>query len=125
MTPAPAEWASSLRPRAEEPTGEPASNKLPALEPKEAAQSEELALVQRRRLPAPPGFTLSWVDEFVPGSGPAGKHTPGPIGSYLLGVPAGDHLSLPSDRGGMISVPNLGQCPDIPTTDLAQALGPT
>ena len=56
----------------------------------------------------------------------AGEHTPGrPIRSYLLGVPASDCLSLPSDREGTISVPNLGHCSDIPTTDLTQALGPT
>ena len=54
------------------------------------------------------------------------EHTPGsPTGSYLLGVPAVDCLSLPSDRGGMISVPNPGHFPNIPTTSPAQTLTPT
>ena len=58
--------ASSLRPGVKEPNGVPDPNKLPASEPKEAAQSDELALVQRTRLLAPPGFTLSWADESSP-----------------------------------------------------------
>ena len=66
MTPAPAERALSLRHRAEEPIGVPAPNKPPALEPEEAAQSEELAFRQRRRPSASPGFTLSWADESDP-----------------------------------------------------------
>ena len=35
----------------------------PLWSPEVAAQSEELAMVQRRRPPAPPWFTLSWSDE--------------------------------------------------------------
>ena len=63
VTSAPAERASSLRPRVEELIGVPASNELPPLEPREAAQSEELAHMQRRRPLALLGFTLSWADE--------------------------------------------------------------
>ena len=66
MTPAPAEKVSSLRPRVEESIGVPTPNEPPTLEPKETAQSEELALVQRRRPLALLGFTLSWVDESSP-----------------------------------------------------------
>ena len=102
LTPAPAERASSLIPRAEGLIGIAAPNELPALEPKEAAPSEELALVQRRRLLGPPGFILSWADESAHpsrGSRLASVHTPGNtlgslLGPYLLGVPVGDHLSL-------------------------------
>ena len=64
--PVPTEGASSSKPRVEEPISLPASDKLPPLEPKEGAHSDKLALVQRRRPPAPHGFTLSWVDESNP-----------------------------------------------------------
>ena len=57
--PVPTEEASSSEPRTEEPVGLPAPDKLPTSEPKEAAHSEELTLVQRRRPLASPGFTLS------------------------------------------------------------------
>ena len=125
VTPAPAERASSLRPRAEEPIGVPAPNKTPTSEPEEAAPSEEWALVQRRRPPAPPGFTLSWVDE----SGP----TPLEEVDWPVSIPLRAQLDLTSlspcrwpslttrNGQGMISVPN----PDIPTTDLAWTLRPT
>ena len=66
VTPPPAERASPLRPRAKDLIGVLTPNKLPTSEPMEAAQSEELALVQRRRTPTPPGLTLSWVDESGP-----------------------------------------------------------
>ena len=66
MTPAPKERASWPRPRVKEPIGVPAPNEPPTLEPKEAAKSEELALMQERRPSAPPGFTLSWADESDP-----------------------------------------------------------
>ena len=66
VTPVPAERASSLRPRAEDPIGASASNKLPTLEPKEAGQSEELSLMPRGRPSAHPVFTLSWPDESDP-----------------------------------------------------------
>ena len=94
-----------------------------------SAQSEELALVQRRRLLTLPWFTLSWVDESSPPhleeSILAGEHTPGnPIGPYLLWVPAGDCLSLPDSGGGTISMQNWGHCADVPTTGLAQVLRP-
>ena len=84
MTPAPAERASSLRPRVEEPVGVPTPNELSALEPEEAAQSEDLALVQRRLL-APPGFTLSWVNKS--GSSPLEE------ADWLVSIP----LEIPQD----------------------------
>ena len=88
MTPAPPERASSPRPRLEKPIGVPTPNEPPALEPEEAAQSEELALVQRRRLMTSPGFTLSSV----------GESSPPPLGEadWLVSIPLGAQLDLVS-----------------------------
>ena len=44
----------------------PTPSDPPTSEPEEAVQPEELALVPRRRPPAPPGFTLLWADESEP-----------------------------------------------------------
>ena len=60
--PVPTEGTLSSEPRAEEPIGLLVLDELTPLEPKEAAHSKELALVQRRPL-ALPGFTLSWTDK--------------------------------------------------------------
>ena len=95
MTPAPAERASSLIPRVEQPISVPTPNELPASEPEEAAQSEELALVQRRRPLAPTGFILSWVDESGP---PPIEEAKWPV-TIPLGILWGaqlDHTSLGS-----------------------------
>ena len=49
----------------------------------------------------------------------AHEHSPGsPTGFYLLGVPADDHISLPSDRWGTMLVPVLDHCPEIPGSDI-------
>ena len=61
--PALTERASSLRPRVEKLIGVPTPNQLPTSEPEKAAQSEALALMQRRRPLTSPEFTLSWVDK--------------------------------------------------------------
>ena len=82
MTPAPAERASSLRPRAEEPISVPATSKPTALEPEEAAQQEQFALVLRRRPLNLPVFILSLVDE----SGPPSLKEADWFMSILLGV---------------------------------------
>ena len=58
MTPAPAERASSQRPRVEEPISVPASSEPTVSEPEEAAQPEEFAVVLSRRPLASPGLTL-------------------------------------------------------------------
>ena len=58
VTPSPAERALSPRPRVEGLIGVPTPNEPTALEPEEAVQPEEFALVQRRRPPTPPAFTL-------------------------------------------------------------------
>ena len=122
--PVPTEGASSLGPRVEGPI---TPDELPTSEPMEAAHSEELVFVQRRRPPEPPGFNLSLADESQPtpsrGCSLANKHTPGsPIGCYLIGVPVGDCLSLPSNGGSLTPLSNLGPCPDFPTTDPVQIL---
>ena len=95
--PVPTEEACSSEPRAEEPIGLPAPEEPPASEPEEAADSEELALVQRRRPLTHPGFTLSWVYESNPpprGCSFTGQYTQGDsVGPELFGDPAGDSLS--------------------------------
>ena len=88
MTPAPAERASSPRPRVEEPISVPGPNEPPTSEPKEAGYSEELALVQRRRPLEPPGFTHSWADE----SGPP----PLEDVDWPVSIPLGAQLDLSS-----------------------------
>ena len=84
MTPAPAERASSLRPRTEGPIGAPTPNELPTSEP---TQSEELALMQRREPSAPPGFSLSWADKSNP---------PPEDAALLVGIPLGAQVHLSS-----------------------------
>ena len=84
--------------------------------------------------------TTFWVYPFVGrwvwttpcrGSGLASKHAHrSPIGPYHHGVCTSDHIPLPSDRQGTMSVPVPDCClhipgPDIPTTGLAQTLRPT
>ena len=53
------------------------------------------------------------------------KYIPGGmIGSELLGVPAGDHLPLYHDRGGIIPVPIQDHFLDIPAAGPVQTLRP-
>ena len=48
----------------------------------------------------------------------------GTIGSELLGIPAGNHLLQPHDRGGKMPVPIQGHFSDIPATGPVQTLRP-
>ena len=54
------------------------------------------------------------------------KHTPRiQTGSHLLEVPGVACLPLASDRGGVISIPNLGHCTNILTGNPVQIIRPT
>ena len=88
MTSAPAEKASSLRPRVEKPISVSGSSKPTTLEPEEAAQPEEFALVLRSRPLAPLGFTLSWVDESLP--------PPQEEADWPMSIPLGTQLDFAS-----------------------------
>ena len=72
----------------EEPIGIPAPNEMPTSEPEEAVHSEKLALVQRRRPLASPGFTLSWADESRP--------PPLEDAEWPVSIPLGAQLELTS-----------------------------
>ena len=96
MTPVPAERASSLRPRVEEPISIPAPNKPPASGPQEAAKSEELALVQRRRPRVPPKLTLSWVM--------SSTYSPQKEMDWPVSITLGAQLDLTSFRSLQVTV---------------------
>ena len=67
VTPAPAERVLSLRLRVEETIGISVPNELPTSQPEEAAQSGDLALVQRRRPLAPLGLPFhEWTSQTHP-----------------------------------------------------------
>ena len=89
--PVPTEGASSSEPRAEEPIDLLAPEKPPALEPKEAAHSEELALEQEEKTTCSPWVTLSWVDKSDPSPLRMEPHQPvypwGPGWTWVLWRP--------------------------------------
>ena len=72
VTPAPTQRASSLRPRVEEPISVPTPMSCPLWSPRRLLTQKKMALMQRKRPPAPPWFTLSLEDTALPVSIPPG-----------------------------------------------------
>ena len=103
MIPGPAERALLPRPRVEESISVPAPSKPTTLESEEATPPEEFALVLRRRPLVPLGLPFHSPAHPSRGGRLAHEHTPGsPTRFCFLGVPADNHISLPSDGQGMI-----------------------
>ena len=93
-----------LTPTAEPPVGVPIPSEPTASEPGEAATPEELTLVPRWRPLAPPGFSLSWVDE-------SGSPLPQQA-DWPMSVPLGAQLdcaSLDSLQVTILHFPAMGE----------------
>ena len=86
MVPASAERALSLTPRVEELTSVTPPSEPTTLEPEEAVQPKESAMVPRRRTPASPDFNFSWADRSKP---PPLEDTDQP-----MSIPQGSQLDL-------------------------------
>ena len=104
-------------------------SKPTALESEEAAQPEEFAIVPRKDHWHPLGLPLhgqmSLAHPLYRRQTGPWAYPGSPTGFCLFGNPAGNHTSLPSDGQGMIWVPVLDHCLDVPTTGPAQTLRPT
>ena len=69
-------------------------------------------------------FMGGWVQStLLTGGALAHEYNPGSLSGFCLsGVPAGDHISLPSDGQGTIWIPVPDHCPDIPKLTLPKPL---